>query len=263
MDKVFSVIIIPIVVGVIVLLVEYYVIQPWQNSRDLAAATTDEVVDSKWSAALKKGMKRFRDFQSSSSTFSVIERIRIEEIKIISTSATLIVSVKPRAYSLFILTRLYSLMRVDGISFPYETRYRLTIRDDGDIAEIAKLEEKFVKQHFKNQPSSPQIKDDLKLKEVNPPVSEVKSGNLRVTISFTVENIGRARKIHPVVEYKVARLKGGKFEEEAVTSPKDWIIELDPNCIQPISFSTDFNDVNVVVLTKPPHRISVKLKTVR
>ncbi len=227
----------------------------------MTAVTSDDAVDSLWSAALKKAMSKFKDYQSSSSTFPIIERIRIEEIKILGT-ATIIVAVKPRTYLLFILTRLYSLMRVDGITFPIETRYRLSVRDDGDIAEIKKLEESFVRQYVRSQPTVSTPKDELILREIKSPVSELKYGKLRVTVTFVAENIGNARKVHPVVQYKIARLANGKFQEESITSSDDWILDLGSNTIQPISFSMDFDDVNIVILTKPPHRISVKLITV-
>lgn len=207
--------------------------------------------------------KSNRSVQTSSEQylfFFPTERIKIEEVTINRNTAILITQVKQRTSLVFILMRIYSLMKVDGMAFPLETKYKLTVDRSGEIKEVRVLQESSIRHTI--QPitaTSANSQTRIVLKKIEKPITEIIDGKLNVTVKFTVENYGESRTIRPEVKFTVAELVNGKFQEKIITSPNDWIIDLNPNIIQPLSFKKEFNHVNIVVLTKPPHKVSVRL----
>jgi hypothetical protein len=259
MDSLYVLCVSPLIVGVLLLLVEYLIIQPIQDAKDLSVLNSSGNVDDSWSQALKKAIAQFKHLQSSTFFFPT-ERVKIEEVMINRDIATLITQVKPRASLLFILTRMYSSMKVDGIVLPIETKYKLTVDRGGEIKEVRVLEESSIRHTI--QPSttpSAHPRTGIVLKKIEKPVTEIFDGKLVVTIKFVVENWGESRTIRPDVKFTVAELVNGNFREKVITSPDDWIIDLRSNTIHPLSFTQEFNDINIVVLTKPPHKVSVRL----
>jgi hypothetical protein len=259
MDSLLTLCILPIIVGVILLLIEYFVIRPIQDARDVSALKSYPQVDQGWSSIILNSIKQFKSYQSNHSFLSS-ERVRIEEVDINSNGATLIVTVSPRTSLLFLATMIYSRMNLRGWSVPVKSKYRLTIKPGGEIKEIRKLEESTVQDvdQAGGRPVAPP-RDEMVLKEIKEPVTRVTPNGVEVTINFVVENGGQHRKIHPRVHYRVAQLVNSRFQERDVYSPDDWIVELKPNTIQPIAFTKEFGFGSVVVLTKPPNKVSVRL----
>jgi hypothetical protein len=260
-EAAFTLCITPLAIGVILLLAEYFVVQPLQDARDSSALRSDENIDSTWSKAIKSAILKFKHYQSSSSMLSN-ERVKIEEVEIRHNVAKLVITVTPRASLLLLLGRIYSSMNLGGWSIPTKTKYRMTVDSSGDIQEIRFLEETVIRD-AKNSGRAPlptsHPQDGIVLKEVQEPKIQVSLNKLEVTIRFIVENWGEPRRIHPKVQYKVAQLINGEFRERLVTSPDDWIVQLEPNSINPLSFVMEFGETNIVVLTKSPNKVSVKL----
>lgn len=147
---------------------------------------------------------------------------------------------------------------MQGWSVHMQSKYQVSIRLSGEIIEMKKIGETSIRA-AKSDETQPQLGDQMILRGVDKPITKVTADGVEVTINFTIENRGRRRKVHPLVNFRVAQLVGSRFEEHDVSSPEDWIVELSPNTIHPIAFTKKFADGSVIVLTKPPHKVRVKL----
>lgn len=255
----------PLLIGTLLLGLEYFVILPYQDSRDLSLLKYSSEVDAAWSNAIQKGLRQFKKLQSESPIGWINDRVKVEGIVVRNEMAILTVRVRPRASLLFLLTQLYNRMNVDGITYTYESKYRVSIDNSGNVSEVLLLKESEIRHgHRKSDGPTPMSRpiSGLILKEVKQPETSIANGKLTVTVPFVIENWGERRIVHPVIEYKVARRYGTQFTEQRIKSPDNWIINLEPDSIQPATFDMVFEDVDVVVLTKPPHKISVKLITI-
>lgn len=251
----------PFIVGVILLLLEYFVIQPVQNTRDLAVLKSSPQIGPGWSDAIMSGIRHFRSLQSNSAFPLNAERVRVEDVKISGDRALVSATVSPRHSLALLFAMIYYVLRVRGWTVHMASRYQLTIKKDGDVIEVKKLDETTMHDSGSQggKVTAPP-RDEMRVKQVHEPVTQVTSSGVEVTINFDVENWGRRRKVHPKVHYRVSQWINGRFEERDVYSPDDWVIDLEPDVIQPVAFTYQFGFGSiVVVLTDPPHKVSVRL----
>lgn len=225
---------------------------------DSSISSIDKQVRQVWSIAIKKAIRQLKVQRSNHALFLSNERFKLEEVQVEENKAVLIITVAPKLPLLFAFLGLRSMMELAGWSQLTEAKYKLTIDRGGDILQIKLIEESTLRNIMSLKQSS-YGKQQLVLKEVKEPVTEITSNGLKISVTFIIDNRGLRKKIHPKVEYKIAKLRGGKFEESLISSPTDWIIELNPKTIHPVTFTQTFDDVKIVLLKDPPNKISVKL----
>jgi hypothetical protein len=259
MDSLFALCISPLIIGVVLLLLEYFVIQPIQNANDLAVLKSSPQIGPGWSNAIMSAIKQFKSYQGNPTFPLSSERIKVEEVIVTSGKATLILTVSPRTSLVVVLKMIYSWMNLRGWSVHMQSKYQVSVKPSGEIIEMKKIEETSMHEANHTGGAPPQPRDQMLLKEIEEPITKATADGIEVTINFTVENWGRRRKVHPQVHYRVAQLVNSRFEEHDVTSPDDWIVEFQPNTIHPVSFTQHFGSGSVVVLTKLPNKVRVKL----
>ena len=101
--------------------------------------------------------------------------------------------------------------------------------------------------------------DKLLIKKVRKPIKRVTHEGLEVTIEIEVLNTGRARTVHPHVEFKVAELTNGKFKERVMKSSPDWIIHLPANVETVIPLIWILSSTTKLLL-EPPNKVTVRLQ---
>jgi hypothetical protein len=259
-DNLWTLLIIPVIVVVIGLIIEYWIIQPLRRAK--FSLISNKPISRDWMSAIKKAVKEFRRCRGEAVFFLSKERIKVEQVHIEKGRATLTLAVMPKSSPLFYgsVSWMFNLM---GIFPRMIGKYEVTIDRTGDILKIDSLPIEESGRY--GEPFLGRVAQDSKprpkgifLKEVKKPITEVTHEGLKVRIEFVVENWGEATKIYPHVEYKVAEFRAGKYEGRVVQSPVSWEVDLQARSTTPIAFDAVF-DAMTILLTKPPNKVKVKL----
>ena len=256
MSDLATLIIFPVIVGVIVLLVEYFVIQPIRKAKSVSIPRSSSI-SRDWMTAIKTGVKQFKA-QQPGYVWNWWSRdrhnIAIEEWSIEKGQATLTLAVSAKQS---VVNNPIPGVISFGTAQRVIARYQLTIDRTGDILRMISIPVQNDAADYPASATHPRAKG-IVLKEVKKPITEVTHEGLKVRIEFVAENWGKATRIYPYVEYKVAEFIGGKFVERVVSSPPSWAVDLDAYSSTLIPFEATF-DATTVILTKPPNKVKVKL----
>lgn len=145
-------------------------------------------------------------------------------------------------------------------------RYSLTIIRSGEIIEMKPvpiLEHEKYKNPLEDylgtlSGQNHRLSENVALIEVKKPIISSADKGVRIRIEFIVENYGPERKVYPQVEFTVAQLRHGKFENKLIRSPSSWVVLLEPFSRTPIAFETVV-DPTTQVLTDALHPVQVRL----
>jgi hypothetical protein len=201
-----TVLIIPIVVVVIGLLIEYYVIQPIKQAKAIPLPTN---INRDWANAIRKAVRNFKAQQSGFENEGLFntkkddsKTIKVDECRVYRGKASLIVSV--------------SYIGVSGnyLSFnPKDTRYwnvtkkyRLEVDRTGDILKSTEVDT----QQTPIGGDVPPTK--LSVSNIKSSTSKVTNGTVTVFIDFDIKNEGQAGSTCPQIEYPVVLMSKGKYE---------------------------------------------------
>lgn len=260
-DNLWTLLVIPVIVVVIGLIIEYWIIQPLRRAK--FSSISNKPISRDWMSAIKKAVKEFQRWRGEAVLFLSKERVKVEQVHIEKGRATLTLAVMPKSSPLFdgSISWMFNLY---GIFPRMIGKYEVTIDRTGDILKIESLPIEESGKYGEPllgrdaQDYKPRHKKGIFLKEVKKPTTKVTYEGLKVRIEFIIENWGEAAKIYPHIEYKVAELRGGKYEERVVQSPASWEVDLQAWSTTPVAFDAVF-DATTVLLTKPPNKVKVKL----
>jgi hypothetical protein len=253
MENFTSVFVIPVVVAVvagsIVVVIEYFFVQPVRRAIDSTVKHT--VNDRDWATAIKSAISRFRKDH-----YGVIgqwiprpnETITIREWNIVKGRGTLVLT----------LNRVVETLQPGVIGFVRAplpiSHYRLVIDRSGDILEI-KAEPVQINPRNYGMPAAPP-----RIKNRKRPRVESTSGGVNVIIEFDIENLGAATKICPYIEFKLVTSRGsGEYKPKTFnTKPKSY--DLPANCLQPFRFTLFFPHPEIP-LVESPHEVKIELRS--
>jgi hypothetical protein len=272
-------------------LIEYGIIKP--NFEVAWNPLLSQSGNRDWSTAVKNSIQKLKSTQGGHVIPLGGEQYRVEDVHIEKGKGTVTLVVLPKSALVFAFRSLSFLIDTLEIDeFPHViARYQIIIDRSGDILSIKSfpISEneryrplyspksrffRFSKPNtsfkFPEFPEFPEFPDSSKsfqgtnspqkglVLKIKKPVKELTSSGLKIKIGFTVENWGEATTIYPYVQYKVAELKSGKFEERMIHSPSNWKIELKAFCSQPMEFNNTL-PFGTQLLAKGKDSVHVKI----
>jgi hypothetical protein len=246
------VLVFPVVAGVIVVLVEYFVVQPIKKATERAIPSSSEI-SKDWATAMKKAIKRFRaQYYGAAGQWwprphetIVVEKWRIEKGR---ATLTLALTKMVETFEYGILD-FYRIPRVIA-------KHELTIDRTGDILEIRLLS--FEQIQATQYPAASLRETTLRIKKRKPPRIEKVQNGVNVILEFEVENTGKAGLVCPYIEFQVvtAEVDGKYAPKKFNTKPKPFAI--DALTTQPFKFKLFFK-LPELPLVEPPHKVTIEL----
>ncbi len=257
-------------------LIEYGIIKP--KFETMWSPLLSQSGNRDWATAVKSSIQKLKSTQGGH-VLPFGEHYRVEDVHIEKGKGTITLVVLPKSALVFAFASLSFLIDTLNIDeFPHViARYQIIIDRSGDILDVKSFpvpENERYRPLYSHQPrfsrfpkfpdfpefsqgtTSP--KKELVLKEIKKPIKEVSSGWLNIRIEFIVENWGAAKSIYPYIEYKVAELKNGKFEERVFHTPSDWKVDLKALSSTPVSYTNPF-PVGTQLLAKGRNSVYVRL----
>ena len=219
MQNLTNLILLPVVVIVIGLIIEYWVIQPIRKKSEVAIPSSP-MISKGWATAIRRGIKQFK-VQQTGYIWHWWSRnrntITIEAWKIEKGCATLTLAVSGEYKTVETpvpgVIQFVTKQRVAGV-------YELIIDRTGDILRMDSLPFTSVQSSTSpnlSQEDLPETK--LTIKNRKRPVVEKKNGEVKVIIEFDVENSGKVGKACPYVEFQVVTIgKDGKLAPQPFRS---------------------------------------------
>jgi hypothetical protein len=252
-----------ILANIISLLIEYGIIKP--NFDTAWRPFLSQSGSRDWSTAIKKAIQKLGTTQGGH-MLPFGEHYQVEDAHIEKGQGTLTLVVLPKSALLFAFVGLSAFLDALNLDeFPNViARYQIIIDRSGDIlgvkslpvAENERYRPLYSRQsRFSRFTALPQSELGLKIKK---PIKKVDWEGLKIRIEFIVENWGKAKTIYPYVEYKVAELINGKFEERIVHSPSGWRVDLQSFSSKPISFEAPFS-AGTQLLAKGKNSVRVRI----
>ncbi|WKZ41075.1 MAG: hypothetical protein QY328_03365 [Anaerolineales bacterium] len=247
-----TLLIIPVVVIVVGLLIEYYVIQPIKQAKEIPLPTR---VTRDWENAIRKAVKHFKAQQSGFENEGLFnskkddsKTVKVEECTVYRGKASLIVSTSYVAVS----GNYLSLNPKDTQYWNVTNKYRLEIDRTGDILKSNKVDS----QQIPIGGDIPPMK--LSVHNIQARTSEVINGVVKVFINFDIQNEGQAGKTCPQIEYPVVFMSKNKYEP---TPHFANVKQLDVAALSTVKFTweEEFNFIDVPLVTDTS-KIKVRLK---
>lgn len=201
-----TLLIIPIVVGVIVVLIEYYIIQPIKQSKEIPLPGH---VNRDWGNGIRKAVKHFKDQQSGFENEGLFNNkkddsktFKVEECTVYRGKAILIISVSYVGVS----GDYISINSKDKRYWNVTKKYRLEVDRIGDILKSNEVDS----QQTPIGGDVPPTK--LSVQNIKASTGKVTNGVVKVFITYDIKNEGRAGKTCPQIEYPVVLMSKSKYE---------------------------------------------------
>lgn len=253
-----TLLIVPFVVtvigGAIVLVIEYFFIQPVRRAID--ASIPQSSVSRDWATAMRRAVRLFR-----AQYYGIIgqwlprpdETITIEEWDIEKGRATLTLAVNKMLETFE--PGIFGFFRVPCVI----AKHRLTVDRTGDILALKSIPVDQIRTgYFPRTSRWPLPKTTLAITDRKPPRTEKVDNGVNVIIEFEVENSGRAGKVCPYIEFQVVTTKvDGRYTPKKFnTRPKPF--DIPALCVKPFKFTLFFSSPDLP-LVEPPHEVKIEL----
>lgn len=248
-----TLLIIPVIVGVIVVLIEYYIIQPIKQSKEIPLPIH---LNRGWGNGIRKAVKQFKAQQSgfenegffntkkdNSTTFMV------EKCTVYRGKAILVISVSYIGVS----GDYISLNSKDKRYWNITKKYQLEVDRTGDILKSSEID-------FQQTPIGGEIPPTkLSVQNIKSSTGKVSNGTVKVFISFEIKNEGQAGKICPQIEYPIVLMSKRKYEPAPhIANMKQ--VEIPALSTILYKYEENFNFMDVPVISDLS-KIKVRLKS--
>jgi hypothetical protein len=251
-------IIIPVIVIVIGLIIEYWIIQPVRKKSELVIPSSP-AIDKDWAIAIRTGVEQFKSQQTDfrwkwwlpNRNTVTIEAWNIRKDQ---ADLTLVVSEKYPTFQSVAPDLLYYTTSQRIIA-----RFELALDDIGTILRMRSLPVVAPDRGTSLGISQSDLPEtDLTIKNIRRPTVEKVDGKAIVTIEFDVENSGRAGKVCPYVEFQVVALdKAGKLVPQPFRTALQ-TYHVSALSIQPFTFQHTFYAPEWP-LVEPPNKVRIGL----
>lgn len=211
---------VPITVGIIILILEYWLIQPLRDAKG-GRLPFFSPIRRNWSTATKRALKSFKTQHDQYKWFFAREKVNVESMSVDKGKATLNLKVTTRARNS--QSSLYKLF-IEPLVI---ARYQLVIDRSGDILKKQTLD----------------LKPLAKIKFSSSPIKQETESGISVIFTVLIENHGRSGKFCPVFECFTVNVLLPEEERFQWTKAKLEPIEVD-------SFDTE--QVRCEVIFSPP-----------
>ncbi len=240
--------IVAVVGGAIVVLFEYFIVQPIRRAID--ASIPEASVGRDWIDAMRRALKRFRaQYYGPLGQWlpRPHENITIDEWEIEKGRATLTLVVnkmletfEPGIVGFFRVPRVIA-------------KHKLIIDRTGDILEVRSIPVDFSQTGRSTR--LPEMTVAVKNKKAR--LEKVHNGSNAI-IEFEVENSGKAGRVFPYIEFQVitTALDGNYSQKKWNTKPKP--VEIPALTIQPFKY-TLFFEFPALPLVEPPNEVKIEM----
>jgi|GEM_PF-4512398 hypothetical protein len=212
----------PVIVGIIILIVEYFVIQPLRKANEVSIPPS---VGRDWATAIKTAVKKFKAQQSGYIWLWFLPNrntITLDEWNIQKGQATIMLSVYRKIETWE--------TPVPGLAHRVTVpqliaRYELLIDRTGDIRRLNSVvittnSQSNYSQQLKN--SLPPTTLEIKNRSVK--TEKIPKDGIKILVEFDVVNSGKLGKVCPYMEYKVINTIRGD-NRSVHSAPKSYAIE--------------------------------------